>query len=106
MILLTFIFVKSHHRRILDLAAEDNPNNARVDSYKNSIGYQESLAQGWIEELPKPAGNGFYFRITAAGTEARYRPKLKMLPTRKPLLMAKPRLATFPGRLSSIPKGR
>ena len=81
------IEVKAHHRRILDLAAEDNPTNARVDSYKKSVGYQESLAQGWIEELQKPAGNGFYFRITPTGTEARYRPKLKMLPPRKPLAM-------------------
>ncbi len=99
------IKVKAHHRRILDLAAEDNPTNARVDAYKKSLGYQESLAQGWIEELPKPAGNGFYFRITPAETEARYRPNLKALPKRKPLAMAKLRLATFAGCLSTNPKG-
>lgn len=98
--------VKAHHRRILDLAAEDNPTNARVDSYKKSVGYQDSLVQGWIEELQKPAGNGFYFRITPAGTEARYRPKFKALPTRKPLATAEPRLATLPGRLSPIAKRR
>ncbi len=76
--------VKTHHRHILNLAAEDNPNNARVDSYNKSLGYRECLAQGWIEELPKPAGNGLYFRITPAGAEVRYRPKVKSVPKRKP----------------------
>lgn len=100
------IEVKAHHRRILDLAAEDNPTNARVDAYKKSVGYQDCLAQGWIEELPKLAGNGFYFRITPTGAEARYQQKLEVFPKRKPLVMAKPRLAALPGRLSPIPKGR
>lgn len=93
------IQVKAHHRRILELAAEDNPTNARVDAYKKSVGYQDSLAQGWIEELPRPGGNGFHFRITPTGTEARYQQKLEVLPKRKPLTRAKPRLATFRGRL-------
>lgn len=98
------IEVKAHHRRILDLAAEDNVTNARVDSYKKLLGYRDSLAQGWIEELPKPAGNGFYFRITPAGTEARNRPKLKSTPKRTSLGTAKPRLSPFSGRLSPAPK--
>lgn len=96
--------VRAHHRRILDLAAEDNPTNARVDAYNKSLGYRESLAQGWIEELPKPAGNGFYFRITPAGSEARYRPKLKSTPKRTSLSMARPRISTVPDRLSSMRK--
>lgn len=51
--------VKAYHRRNLDLAAEDNPTNTRVDGYNKSLGYRESLALGWIEEVPKPASNDF-----------------------------------------------
>lgn len=98
------IQVKAHHRRILDLAAEDHPNNARVDGYNRSLGYRECLAQGWIEELPKPAGNGLYFRITPAGVEVRYRPKLKSGPKRKPLPMAKLRISSLRDRIPSVSK--
>lgn len=94
--------VKAYHRRILDLAAEDNPTNARVDGYNRSLGYRECLAQGWIEELPKPAGNGFYFRITPTGDEARYWSKVKSVTKRKPLAMAKPRISSLPDRISSV----
>lgn len=97
------IQVKAHHRRILDLAAEDNPNNARVDAYNKSVGYQECHAHGWIEELPKPAGNELYFRITPAGAEVRSRPKVKLVSKRKPLPMTKPRISRLPGRIRRSP---
>ncbi|WP_157099049.1 hypothetical protein [Novosphingobium rosa] len=96
------IEVKAHHRRILDLAAEDNPTNARVDSYKNLLGYRESLAQGWIVEVPKPAGHGMYFIITPAGQNARYRPKSKA-PKRASLRMIEPRIPTLPDRIQAAP---
>ena len=96
--------VKAHHRRILDLAAEDNPNNARVDGYSKSLGYRECLAQGWIEELPKLTGNGLYFRITPAGAEACSQPKVKSVPKRKQLPMAKPRISTLPERIPLVSK--
>lgn len=98
------IEVKAHHRRILELAAEDNPNNSRVESYNKSLGYQESLAQGWIEVQPKPAGNGLYFRITPAGDAARRRPKAQSVTKRKPLPMLKPRTSILPDRIPSMSK--
>lgn len=94
------IDVKAHHRRILNLAAEDNPNNARVDLYKKKLGYRDSLAEGWIEELPNFGGSGFYFRITPAGTAALDRPKVRSVTQSSRLATPKPRLAALPPRLS------
>jgi hypothetical protein len=77
-----------HHRKILERAAEDNPNNARVPRPAGK-GYRECVERGWIEERTHPHAGYPYFAITDDGKVAlatklapkpRTTPRLKMLP--------------------------
>lgn len=94
--------IRPYHRKYLECANEENPNNARVPKSKNK-GYLECLERGWIEEKITPDGGYAYFALTKAGESAlheRQAPKavrrsrrLKTLPPLVPVLP--PRLKTL-----------
>lgn len=86
------------HKRFLDIAAEENPNNARVPT-SPSKGYLECLAAGWIIEQTHPHAGYRYFTLTPAGQEARIMRAPKKRRRTSNLKLVPARLHEAPDRL-------
>jgi len=96
--------LRPHHMRYLEIANEENPNNARVSSAKNK-GYIQCLEFGWLEEKVHPVAGYSYFALTELGeVAARVRPE-KQMRRRVRIACAPPRLASAPPRLpTTLPR--
>lgn len=92
--------VKAYHRRWLSVAAEDNPNNARVPSYPGK-GYLECRARGWIAETIHPHAGYAFFAITQAGEEASRRRVPAKVPSGRRVQMAQPKIRTIAPNIKS-----
>lgn len=92
--------VKKHHRKYLEIAAEENPNNARLSRTPNK-GYLECVSAGWLEELLHPHAGYKYFALTKAGEAVRRQASPPPPPAGRELAMMKPRVAPIPSRLGS-----
>ena len=94
--------LRPYHKKWLELASEENCNNARVRRTRNK-GYLECLEYGWLEERLQANGHYKYFVLTEQGEIA-----LRLKPAKPScrsvrIASAPARLAFAPPRLASSP---